>query len=169
VTAGHRHKFYRQPFAPRAREQIEALNAGEIMTAPVTCVRPDSSAREVARVMRTENVGVVPVVGPGEKLLGLITDRDIVVRAIAEGAVDNVTAGDIMTPAVTAVEARELIARVLSLMIERRIRRVPVVDSTTRLLGIVSLDDIVNRADQHDEVVDTLRALAGRRRFWAAI
>lgn len=169
VVAGHRHKFYKQPFTRRSREQNVVLNAGEIMTAPVTCARPETSIREVARIMRESNIGIVPVVGPSQRLLGLITDRDIVLRAIADDVVDEASAADIMTSRVGVVMPKEPIATVLALMIERRIQRIPVVDRDHRLLGIVSLDDIVNRADRGAEVMDALRAMAARRRFWARL
>lgn len=118
----------------------------EVMTPQVTTVPPEARLRDVARIMRDEDIGAVPVV-QGEQLLGMITDRDIVVRAIADGDdLQDRTAGDVMTPDVQCCLEDQNIGDVLKEMGDQQIRRLPVVNSERRLVGIVSLGDLSREA-----------------------
>lgn len=147
--------------------QRQAITAGQIMTTDIKTVTQDASLKEVAAVMKAANCGVVPVVDGDHKLIGLVTDRDIVLRACAEGRSPTETrAGDVMTADIEAVTADEEIKDVIELMGEKQIRRIPVVDKEDRLVGMISMGDIANRADHDEELETALERVSakGRRR-----
>ena len=114
----------------------------DVMTADVSFVRPDTPILEIARKMREGDIGSTPVI-ENERLVGMVTDRDIVVRAIAEGGdVRTKTARDAMSPGVLYCYADDSVESVLDNMGDQQIRRLPVVDSDKRLVGVVSLGDL---------------------------
>ena len=114
----------------------------DVMTTNPECVTQSDSIREAARIMKDQDTGVVPVV-EGKKIIGLVTDRDIVVRGIAEGKdVGSIRVNDVMTKHVRSVKEDTPIDDVLSLMSSAEIRRVPVVNGENELIGIVSMADI---------------------------
>jgi CBS domain-containing protein len=118
----------------------------EVMTREVTTVGPDARLIDVARIMRDEDIGSVPV-AQGNELLGMITDRDIVIRALAEGdGIDQRTAGDVMTAGVQCCREDQNVGDVLKDMGDQQIRRLPVVDEEKRLVGIVSIGDLSREA-----------------------
>jgi CBS domain-containing protein len=113
-----------------------------VMTRDVTTVTPDARLAEVARIMRDEDIGSVPV-AQGDELLGMVTDRDIVIRGLADGGgLEKRTAGDVMTAGVQCCREDQNVGDVLKDMGDQQIRRLPVVDSDQRLVGIVSLGDL---------------------------
>ena len=119
----------------------------DVMTAQVTTVPPEAPLQHVARIMRDEDIGSIPV-AQGDQLLGMITDRDIVIRAVAEGdqGLTRRTAGDVMTPDVQCCFVDQNVGDVLKEMGDQQIRRLPVVDKDRRLVGIVSLGDLSREA-----------------------
>jgi len=123
------------------------MQVREVMTPLVTTVRPDSPLVEIARIMRDEDIGAVPVTD-NEQLLGMVTDRDIVIRGLIEGhdGVDR-TAADVMSPDVRCCTADDDIDEVLRDMGDQQVRRLPVVDGSQRLVGIVSLGDLSREAN----------------------
>jgi CBS domain-containing protein len=129
------------------------MKVHEIMTRNPACCTPASSLQEVAQTMVGNDCGAVPVVGTsGSKdLTGIITDRDMVVRGIAEGKnPQTLNAGGCMTtPAITIREDASL-DDCTDLMEAKKIRRVPVVDASGRLVGIVAQADIARHASRKD-------------------
>ena len=114
----------------------------EVMTRGVEVIGPDASLAEAARKMRDLNVGSLPVVD-GERLLGVVTDRDLSVRATAEGKDPNATKiRQVMSPEVTWVFEDEPADMAASMMRQRQIRRLPVLDRNDKLVGIVALADL---------------------------
>jgi CBS domain-containing protein len=114
----------------------------DVMTADVSYVKPDTPILEIARKMRDANIGSTPVV-ENDRLIGMVTDRDIVVRALAAGGdVNSMTARDAMSPRVLYCFADETIEAVLENMGEQQVRRLPVVNRDKRLVGVVSLGDL---------------------------
>lgn len=145
----------------------EALMVRDIMTRNLKAVSPQSTLREAAQIMRDENIGIVPVVDQNRRLLGVLTDRDIVVRVVAEDRMPSqVRAQEVMTDDVEAVTEDEEVREVIELMGKKQIRRVPVVDPDDRLTGIVSLGDIANRADYDEELQEALQKISSKRSFW---
>jgi CBS domain-containing protein len=152
------------------RWQREAITAGEIMTSRLRCASRDTSLLEVARIMGRENCGVVPVVGPHGRLEGLLTDRDLVLRAAAEGKpFADTHAGEIMTDEVEAVTPDENLRSVVDLMSEKQIRRIPVVDNDDHLLGMISLGDVATRADRDEALADAIARISAERGVWARL
>lgn len=152
----------------RTRWQREPMTARDIMTSPVRSVNAQSSIRDIAQIMKDENVGIVPVVDDSRRLVGVVTDRDLVVRALAgdASAVSNLKIQDLMTDDVEAVAPDEELREVIELMGKRQVRRIPVVDEDDTLLGIISLGDIANRADYDEELQDALEQISAKRSFW---
>lgn len=118
--------------------------ASEIMTENPEAVTPDVSISEVAARMKELNVGIIPVVDSMEnrRLRGVITDRDIAVRAVAEGKDGKVKVSDCMTSEVESVNKNDGVDRVLNLMERAQVRRVPVTDREGRLVGIIAQADL---------------------------
>ena len=128
------------------------MKVKEIMTASPAVCRPDTPLQEVARTMVTCDCGAVPVVGPsGTGLLGIVTDRDIVVRGVAEGRNPlTLTAADCMTTPVITIREDASLDECTDLMEDKKIRRVTVVDKNGALCGIVAQADIAQHASQKD-------------------
>ena len=130
----------------------ETRHVRDVMTPNPECVSERDSIRDVARIMKEQDTGVVPVVD-GKRIIGLITDRDIVVRGIAEGRdVSSVKVNEIMTKSVRSVKEDTPLNEVLDLMSSAEIRRVPVVNGNNELVGIVSLGDIATNSSQDGRV-----------------
>jgi CBS domain-containing protein len=140
------------------------------MTTNVKSVDPQASVQEIAEIMRQEDVGVVPVVRSDGKLFGLVTDRDIVVRGLSGGkALDECRASALATRDLEVASPDDPLSEIIDLMGRQQIRRIPVVDQQDKLVGIVSLADIANRADQHDDLQRAFEKISGRRSFWSRI
>jgi CBS domain-containing protein len=133
----------------------------EVMTEDVQVVSPGATILEAAQLMDRLNVGVLPVCD-GEKLSGMITDRDITVRATAANKVpDGCRVDEVMTAVVEYVFDDDGVQNAMEKMQARQIRRLPVIDRAQRLVGIVSLGDLATDVDrQIDEVADTLEKVS---------
>ncbi len=120
-----------------------------VMTRGVECIRPTASLQEAARRMRDLDVGPLPVCGDNDRLVGMVTDRDITVRATAEGR-DPKTARvqDVMTPDVTYCFEDQDVTEATRLMEDNQIRRLVVLDRDKRLVGILSLGDLAVRTGE---------------------
>jgi CBS domain-containing protein len=117
--------------------------AREVMTAGPVCCTPGTSLDEVAKLMRQNDCGEIPVVDSDERLTGVITDRDIVCRVVAEGRNPSTeTAGSYMSSDVVTVDLEVPLDEAVALMERHQIRRVPVVDKTGRCVGIISQADV---------------------------
>ena len=124
----------------------------EVMTSDPVCVSERDSIREVARIMAREDTGVVPVVD-GKKIIGMITDRDIVVRLVAEGKDPaNAHVNEAMTKNVRAVKEDDSINDALNVMSSAQVRRVPVVNDQNEIVGIVSMKDLAESGNQEGKI-----------------
>ena len=124
-------------------------NVSDIMSTDVQVVEPQDSLRHAAELMQELDVGALPVCD-GERLLGMLTDRDITVRGVAQGLDPDATAvSDIMTGEVEFATADQDTAEVMRVMGDKQIRRMPVVDQDRRLIGIVSITDLALRQPGH--------------------
>lgn len=123
----------------------------DVMTRGVRTLKPDDTVIAAAQAMDELNVGVIPVCD-GEKLVGMVTDRDIVVRGVArDGELRTTKLADVMSAHVRCAREGDDIDTVLEQMADKQIRRMPVVDGNDRLVGIVSLGDIAAK-DTGDEL-----------------
>jgi len=127
--------------------------ARDIMTADATCVKASETVVDGARKMVERDVGARPVCGPDERLKGMLTDRDIVVKVVAQGKDPaRCTAGDLAQGEIVTVSVDDDASEVLRVMSEHRIRRVPVIDGHI-LVGIIAQADIA-RTLPHTQVGD---------------
>ena len=136
------------------------MNVKDIMTENVEVIGPDTSLYDAARKMRDLDVGSLPVCD-GERLIGMLTDRDLAVRAVAEGRdpkTDPVR--DSMTPGIAYCFADQTAAEAERIMAEKQIRRLPVLDRDKRLVGIVSLGDFATKTDEPRAVGKTLEKVS---------
>jgi CBS domain-containing protein len=141
--------------------------AAEIMTDNPECVTADTSLADVAKKMKELNVGIIPVVdsAKGRHLKGVITDRDIAIRAVAEGKDGKATVGDCMTTDVETVNKNDSVDRVLDLMGSEQVRRVPVTDREGRVVGIIAQADLAveyggHRTGRERKVEDTVERIS---------
>lgn len=134
----------------------------DVMTRNVRTLASTDTVKQAAKAMAELNVGVIPVCD-GAKLLGMVTDRDIVLRAVARGLDDKTILADVMSAKVrTALETADL-NEVLEEMAANQIRRLPVVDSAHRLVGIISLGDIATKGKEGQDVGQSLSEISAPR------
>lgn len=140
----------------------------DIMTRDPSTVTPDATVREAAQVMRKDDVGIVPVVDGQSvrKLVGVITDRDIAIRCIAEGRGSDCRVRDVMTSGnIATCSENDNVRDVMSAMQNERVRRIPIVDERGSLVGIVAQADIVTRsrdAQRAEETVEEISQPGGK-------
>lgn len=133
----------------------------EVMTRDVATLAPDDTIRAAAQKMDELNVGALPVCD-GTKLVGIVTDRDIVVRAVSAGVGSASPVGGIVSGPVDWCYESEDVSVAQKKMADRQIRRLPVVDAEKRLVGIVALGDVATNAD--GEISSTLGAVSSPSR-----
>jgi CBS domain-containing protein len=120
----------------------------EAMTAHAEWIAPDLSLTDTALRMRDNNIGCLPV-GENDRLIGMITDRDIVCRAVAQGLdPTTATARDVMTQGITWCFDDETLADVVERMEQKQVHHIPVLNREKRLVGIVSLSDLALRGPE---------------------
>ncbi|MGH9946869.1 MAG: CBS domain-containing protein [Pyrinomonadaceae bacterium] len=138
----------------------------EIMTTDVKTVSRETSLRDVAAMMREGDVGSMPVVDGG-KLVGIVTDRDIVIRAIAEGKDSETPVGEAMTAELFTVKADDYVFEAIRLMGDKQIRRVPVVNDDGTLAGIIAMADVALETEDQLEIAETLEEISSGSSFWS--
>ena len=184
--------FYRDEYytgrTARAPRDYEAER--DIMTRDVTVAERHTTLEEVARMMRDEDTGVIPIVEPGEttsdsvpevqrvsartaangRLVGLITDRDIVIRAIADGGdARSVRAEEVMTKDLHTVRPNDRVIEAIRKMGDRQVRRLPVVDREGTLRGIISMADVALETEADRELAEALEEISSGSSFWNRI
>jgi CBS domain-containing protein len=180
---------YGRPFRRRGAARSH-LRCRDIMTRDVTVAERSTTLEEVARMMRDEDTGVIPVVEPGEtdsdsvtevqkvpartaangRLVGLITDRDIVIRALAEGRdAARTRAEEVMTTELHAVRPNDRVIEAIRKMGDKQVRRLPVVDREGNLRGIISMADIALETEADRELGEALEEISSGSSFWNRI
>ena len=140
------------------------MRVQDIMTKNPSCVTADATVREAAQLMRKEDVGIVPVVerGADRKLVGVVTDRDIAIRCVADGR-DGATCrvADVMSAdSLATCTPDEDVEEVMEAMGREQLRRIPIVDERGALVGIVSQADVARKAGDDHEVGDTVERIS---------
>ncbi|WP_431858490.1 CBS domain-containing protein [Azospirillum sp.] len=132
----------------------------EIMTKQVETVSPDTPLKEAARMMRDADIGFLPV-GENDRLVGTLTDRDIAVRAVADGKDPNsARVRDAMSPGTAFVFEDQDSSEAATIMSEKQIRRLPVMNRDKRLVGVVAVGDLATRTTDDDVVGQTVEDLS---------
>ncbi|CAL9336012.1 Hypoxic response protein 1 [Nocardiopsis dassonvillei] len=140
---------------------MAANSISDVMTTQVRTVAPDTSLQEVARIMRDSDLGDV-LVAEDEHLVGIVTDRDVVVRCVAEGGDPaQHTAGEICSSDVATVPPQSDIRDAVNTMREGAVRRLPVVDGD-RVVGVVTMGDLAKVVDQDSALADVSSAEPNR-------
>ena len=132
----------------------------EAMHEGATWCTPDTPITEVAQLLRDEDIGCVPI-GENDRLIGMVTDRDITTRGVAEGQeLSSLTARDVMTGGIEYVREDDDLDDAIQLLENRQIRRAPVINAQKRLVGFLSLGDISHAAEQQQtaELVESVSA-----------
>ena len=135
----------------------------DLMTSKIETVRPDQTAREAASFMLSADTGSIPVC-EGERVIGMITDRDIAVRGVAEGKGPDCSVRDLMTRDVVCARESDDIQSVVNLMSEAQVRRLPVLDANDQLIGMVSLGDLAREThgESAHEVLEGVSSPGGQ-------
>jgi CBS domain-containing protein len=136
------------------------MKVSQLMTKNVSVADLETTLEEIATMMRDEDAGAIPVLDEG-KVVGIVTDRDIVLRCIAEGR-DPVgtTSEDILSADLTTIKPNDDVDRAAHLMAQRQVRRLPVVDESGKLLGMLSLGDIAVKEDGDTESAEALEGVS---------
>src|SRR5215475_10539494 len=155
------------------------MKAEDIMTRNVCTCRPESSLAQVAALMWDHDCGAMPVVDDMNRVMGMITDRDIAIAAATKGRrATDINVGEVMSGNVYACARNEDVKSALKTMRRERVRRLPVIDSDGRLAGILSVNDIVLRAEDakgrqapeipYDDVMSTFKAVCEHSKSFQA-
>jgi CBS domain-containing protein len=140
-------------------EEEAKMDVASAMHRNADWVSGDTPVSEIARMMKIDDIGAVPVTGEGG-LIGMITDRDIVVRVVAAGRdAERTTAEQIMTTGVVYCLTHQSVEDAIYLMEQKKIRRLPVLDETGRLVGMLSIGD-VSHAVPRELAGEAIRAVA---------
>jgi len=135
----------------------------DVMTRDPHCVTPETAARDAARIMKDDDVGVVPVVedNTSRRLVGIVTDRDLALRVVADGRDGSIRVFDVMTSDRLATCTPDSdVGDLMDLMATEQLRRIPIVDERGQLIGIVSQADVVRKAREDDKAHDTVERIS---------
>ena len=139
------------------------MQVRDVMTKDPACVTPGATIREAAQLMQRENVGIVPVVEEKgtKRLLGVVTDRDIAIRAVAEGRDGGTRVSDVMSSSrIRTCTPDDDVDDAMEAMANEQVRRIPIVDDRGALVGIVAQADIVRKTRDEDKAGDTIREIS---------
>ena len=122
-------------------------NIKDVMTSDPCTIDADKSVAYAAKMMRDEDVGLAPIV-EGDKLIGMLTDRDIAIRVVAEGRnPEQVTVREVATQQVVTIDPEQDLSEALRIMAKHQVRRLPVVEEDGRLVGVVAQADVARKGD----------------------
>ena len=137
----------------------------EIMTRKVTTANRETSLRDAAILMRDGDMGAMPILENG-KLVGIVTDRDIVIRAVAENKTADTPIGDVMTAEIFSVKENDFVFEAIRLMGDKQVRRVPIVNEQSELVGIIAMADVALETEDEREIAETLEEISSGAAFW---
>jgi CBS domain-containing protein len=146
------------------------LRCRDIMTRDVTTCNRDTPVIDIARMMRDEDVGALPVLGANGKLEGIVTDRDLIIKGLTSDKSEADTrAEDCMTTDLFTANQNERLVDVIREMGDHQVRRVPVVDGRDRLVGIISMADIATQTNKDRELNETLEEISEPSSFFGRL
>lgn len=141
------------------------MSCRDIMTTAIRTATREMSIGVAATLLRDGDVGALPVV-EDKKLIGIITDRDIVVRAIADGKGPETPVAEAMTTELFTVRPDDFAFEAIRLMGDKQVRRVPVTNADGTLEGIIAMADIVLEIEDEKEIAETLEEISSGSSFW---
>jgi CBS domain-containing protein len=148
------------------KSAISRMRCSEIMTRDVRTATREMTLRDVAVMMHEGDMGSVPVVEDG-RLIGIVTDRDIVVRCIAEGRGAETPINEAMTTEIFSVKPDDFAFEAVRLMGDKQVRRIPVITNDGTLAGIISMADIALETEDELEIAETLEEISSGSAFWS--
>jgi CBS domain-containing protein len=135
----------------------------EVMTKNPVCCLPNDMVSKVAQLMRSDDIGPIPIVENEQtrKLVGIVTDRDLAMKIVAEGRDPKSTrAEEVMTRKVVTCHADDDLQKALDAMSGHKLRRIPVVDNNNRVLGIIAQADVATRTNQPEKTAAVIREIS---------
>ena len=145
---------------------ISRRRCREIMTKSVRTASPEMSVRDAAALMREGDMGAVPIVEAG-KLIGIVTDRDIVIRVVAEGKDSATPVTEAMTTTLFTVTPNDFVFEAIRLMGDKQVRRIPVINESGELAGIIAMADVALETEDEREIAETLEEISSGSSFWS--
>ncbi|SRR6266498_1840949 len=135
----------------------------DVMTRNPVCAQPEDTVANVARLMKEKDIGPVPIVEDkiSKKLLGIVTDRDLAIKVVAEGRdPKTTTVKEVMTKDVVTCRADDDIESTLAAMSRNQLRRIPVVDDGNMLVGIIAQADVATRMDEPEKTAEVVKEIS---------
>jgi CBS domain-containing protein len=133
----------------------------EVMTRDPICCEASASVQDAARMMLRENIGSVPVISNGRRLVGIVTDRDLAINVVAQGLNNtSTTVEQVMTRDPVFCHPDDDLQRAMNAMGEFQIRRIPIVDENHQIIGIVSQADLAIRGDNKHDVAEVVEEVS---------
>ena len=135
----------------------------EVMTKAPVCCLPNDMVIKAAELMKSNNIGSVPVIENEQtkKLVGIVTDRDLTLKIVAEGLDAKSTKVEaVMTRKVVTCRAEDDLQKALDAMSEHQLRRIPVVDNDNKILGIIAQADVATRVDQPEKTAEMVKGIS---------
>ena len=135
----------------------------EVMTKNPVCCLQNDTVLKAAELMKSENVGSIPVIEneQTQKLIGIVTDRDLTLKIVAEGRDPKSTKVDaVMTHKVVTCRAEDDLQKALDAMAEHQLRRIPIVDANNRVVGIIAQADVATRVDQPEKTAEMVKEIS---------
>jgi CBS domain-containing protein len=145
------------------KETDNQMKCSEVMTKDPSCCLPTDGVFDAAQLMKSEDVGPIPIVSDKQtrKLVGIVTDRDLALKVVAEGLdPKQTTVEEIMTTGVMTCGPDDDVSNVLKLMEQHHIRRIPIVDDKDCLVGIIAQADVATRIDQPDKTHEVVEEIS---------
>ena len=139
------------------------MNCREVMTGNPVCCLPTDTVSQAARIMRREDVGPVPVVNDDQHklLIGIVTDRDLALKVVAESRDSNNTrVSDVMTSTIIACRESDDASTAIKAMEEHHIRRIPVVNEEGKIVGIISQADVAIRIHEPKKIAEVVHEIS---------
>ena len=147
------------------KSALSRMRCSEIMTRDVRTATREMTLRDVAVMMRDGDMGSVPVVEDG-RLVGIVTDRDIVVRCVADGRDTSTPVSEAMTTEIFSIKPDDFAFEAVRLMGDKQVRRVAVVSEDGQLAGIISMADVALETEDELEIAETLEEISSGSAFW---
>jgi len=135
----------------------------EVMTKDPVCCLPNDSVAKAAELMKNENIGSIPVIESQQtqKLVGIVTDRDLALKIVSEGRDANSTNVEaVMTRRVVTCVADDDLQKALDVMAGHQLRRIPVVDHDNKIVGIIAQADVARRVDQPEKTAEMVKEIS---------
>jgi CBS domain-containing protein len=135
----------------------------EVMTKKIVCCLPDDTVAKAAQLMKSENIGAIPVIENQQtpKLVGIVTDRDLALKIVAVGRDAKSTKVEaVMTREVVTCHPEDDLQKALDAMSKHQLRRIPVVDNDDKILGIIAQADVATRVNQPEKTAEMVKQIS---------